>query len=111
MTGLVCIYLETFICFNDDNSETVEREYIEITRHQPPKIAILGVCLSWVTQAVRWTSWSTAGVQRHCGQLWFCRLLSSKGSLDSFGNTFFNVGYDFRLVNEDVDDCGVHPGL
>ena len=27
-----------------------------------------------------------------------------QGSLDSFGNTFFNVGYDFQMNEEDVDD-------
>ena len=91
-----------------DNSESVEREYIYYHRNQPPaNCPLVFVFHGYTGSAVDIMEYSEFNAIADNFGFAVCY---PQGSLDSFGNAFFNVGYDFQ-VNEDVDDLAFTTGL
>ena len=94
-----CVYLESFVY--EDNSETVEREYIYYhPATAPENCPLVFVFHGYTGSAVDIMEYSEFNAIADNFGFAVCY---PQGSLDSFGNAFFNVGYDFQ-VNEDVDD-------
>ena len=94
-----CVYLETFVY--EDNSGTVERQYIYYhPESAPAECPLVFVFHGYTGSAADIMEYSEFNAIADNFGFAVCY---PQGSLDSYGNAFFNVGYEFQF-NENVDD-------
>ena len=94
-----CVYLETFVY--EDNSGTVERQYIYYhPESAPAECPLVFVFHGYTGSAADIMEYSDFNAIADNFGFAVCY---PQGSLDSYGNAFFNVGYEFQF-NENVDD-------